>query len=177
MGKFPFGDIGPGLVTWGYGESDAVTMGPTLGSTDVKIKDSVQKVEEEASGDTPVDTVISGTSAEIDLPLTRLDAAKLLIALKGDPVGADNGIFAHAGCASMDRARPMLIQPLCDGVPNVDPASWWFFYFTDFARNIDLKFNRKDQRVILITFTAFPCGSTKPATPLLIGKQGVVTAP
>jgi hypothetical protein len=175
--KFPFGDIGPGLVTLGYGESDALSFGPTLSQTSIKIKDEKVNVEEERYGSTAVDMVISGTSCEIELPVTRLSAANLLAALKGDPVGSDIGIFAHAGCASKERSRPMLIQPLCDGIPNPDPASWVYFYYTDFVRNIDLGFDRKGQRVLLLVFTAFPAGDDKPATPLLLGKVGFVSGP
>lgn len=153
--EFPFGDIGPCQVIWGYGESGAVTLEPYLGTVKLSQSDTIHGVQEEAYGDADVDAVFGGSKMEMEMPLTRVTLAVLESVLLGELTGASLSISGQVGCSMYAGARALVIIPLCDNAPTSDTTKWIQLYKTYPYRAWELNFNRSAQRVFLVKWKIF----------------------
>jgi hypothetical protein len=156
MPKWPFGDIGPCEVTWDFAGTPII-LAPYLGTVSLRATDSVEDVQEEGWGNTPVDAVYSGTVCDLDVPLTRQEYANLKDWLPG--VTYQSGALTYspkAGCDMYENAVEMMIKPLCDNVPDPDQLSWIHIFKAHPWRETELTFDRAAQRVMMIHFKLFP---------------------
>jgi len=157
MPQLPFKDKGPVRVTWDYGDSNLV-IDPVLGTISFTTTDSVSDIQEEGYGETPVDASFTGTVVELSVPMTRSTLAQLIALLEGvESGGEDIAIFSvKSGCSMYDDAKQVLIQPLCDNVPDPDEKTWILLYKCFPYRAFDIGFDRETQRVLNVMFKVFP---------------------
>jgi len=156
MPKWPFGDIGPCVVIWDFGGID-LSLSPYLGTVTLRAADSVEDVQEEGWGNTPVDAVFSGTVCDLDVPLTRQTYEDLQQWLPGVSYQSGALTFApKAGCPMYDDAKEIMIKPLCDNVVDTDPLHWIHIFKAYPWREFELGFDRSGQRVMLVHFKLFP---------------------
>lgn len=156
MPRLPIGDIGPCEIEWGYGESDAITLAPFLGTVTLKMTDSIKDVQEEAFGEAAVDAVFTGATMELDVPMTRSTLDQLEMVLHGiQTSGHVLAINGFVGCSMYEDARAMVIKPVCDNVPSTDDTEWTLIYKTYPFRKFELAWDRSTQRVHLVGFKIF----------------------
>jgi len=157
MPKLPFGDKGGVRITFDYGGTNLV-INPTFGKTSLRVADKVSDVQEEEWGDTPVDAIFVGTITELDVPLARSTILQIVNLFEGIVTGgADIALFhVKSGCAMYENSKPILLQPLCDNVPDFDSKKWILIYKAFPYRDFDLGFDRDSQRVHMAKFKIFP---------------------
>lgn len=153
--KFPFGDIGPCEIEWGYGESDAITLAPFLGTVSVKQTDVIHDVQEEGFGDAAVDAVFGGGAMEMDVPMTRSTLLQLEAVLLGTLAGSVLTLKGMVGCDMYAHAKALVIKPVCDNVASTVHSEWIQLYKTYPFRKWELQFDRSNQRVFLVGFKIF----------------------
>jgi len=176
MPKLPMGDIGPCVAIWAYNmfaAGDPICLGPYLGTVSLRMVDSVSDVQEEGYGDAPVDGVFAGSVIELDIPMARntldqLEAtigygsmgSKAYIDDSTPPVAvpdADTLMLKNmAGCDMYELAKAILIAPVCNNVPDTDPASWIMLFKCHPYRDFELTFDRSGQRIHMVKFKVFP---------------------
>lgn len=156
MPKWPFGDIGPCEVVYNYGEAGELIMSPFLGTVALRLSDSMVDVQEEAYGETAVDSVFSGIACELDVPLTRQEYANLSIYVPGTTHQSECVTFsAFMGCGMYDDAVEVVIKPMCDGVAETDNKKWIQIFKAAAYRDFELTFDRSGQRVMMVKFKCF----------------------
>lgn len=159
MPKLPLGDIGPCVVIWDYGGTP-VCLGPYLGTVSLRMTDSVSDVQEEGYGDGPVDGVFAGTVMELDIPMARNTYSELANSIGYGSMGSLSGhvltFYSMAGCDMYELAKAIIIAPVCNNVPDSDPASWIQLYKCHPWRDFELGFDRSGQRVHMCKFKIFP---------------------
>jgi len=155
MPKLPMGDIGPCEVEWGYGESDAILLSPFLGTVSLKMADTLKDVQEEGFGDAAVDAIISGTTMELDIPMTRSTIDQLEAVLLGVLNASVLTLTGMVGCEMYANARALVIKPVCNNVPSTVHTDWIHLYKTYPFRKWELQFDRSNQRVFLVGFKIF----------------------
>jgi len=159
--KLAIGDKGPAEIVWDYGLGlTNLTLSPVLGTISLTIEDHISNVEEENYGDAPVDAVFMGTVVGLSVPMARSTLDQLEESLVYDVLGKRTGqvltINNVAGCDMYAKAKQIVIVPMCNNVPDTDPASWTLLYKCYPYRTIDLGFDRATQRIHLMKFMVFP---------------------
>jgi hypothetical protein len=149
------GDIGPCEIEWGYGESDAITLAPFLGTVSLKMTDTIHDVQEEAFGEAAVDAVFGGATMELDVPMTRSTLDQLEAVLLGELTGNVLTLKGMVGCEMYENARALVIKKVCDNVPSVTHSEWIHIYKTYPYRKFELQYDRSSQRVFLVGFKIF----------------------
>lgn len=159
MAQLPFKDKGPVQVTWDY-DGTPLVLNPTLGTSVLRLTDSVSDVQEEEWGDTPVDAVFMGTVCELDIPMARSTMLRLETLLANAGVvnfAADQTKFkVKAGCAMYENAEDIVLKPLCDNVASTDETEWIQIYKCHPYREFELGFDRDGQRMHMVKFKVFP---------------------
>ena len=178
MPKLPIGDIGPCVIVWDYnqfqgGPGTPFCIGPYLGTIAMRMTDSISDVQEEGYGDAPVDGVFAGTVVELDVPMARNSLSQLVNMIGYAEMGsqvyhddstppvevADDYVLTlknMAGCAMYANAKPILIAPVCNNVPDDDPHTWTLLYKCHPFREFELGWSRGDQRIHMVKFKVFP---------------------
>ena len=155
MPQWPFGDIGPCEVVYDYGGTP-VNLSPFLGTVALRLTDSMVDVQEEAYGDTAVDSIFSGIACELDCPLTRQQYADLVQFVPGTSLQSGCLTFsAFMGCGLYENAVELVIKPMCDGVPETDSLKWIQIFKAAPDRDFELTFDRSGQRVMMVKFKCF----------------------
>lgn len=157
MPKLPFGDKGAVRITFDYGSANLV-VNPTFGKTELRQSDKVSDVQEEEWGDTPVDAIFTGTITELDVPMARSILDQLIDLFEGIVAGGADVAIHHvkSGCSMYENAKPVLLQPLCDNVPDVNTKTWILIYKAFPYRDFALGFDRDSERVHMAKFKVFP---------------------
>lgn len=160
--KLAIGDKGPAEIVWDYGGTP-ITLSPVLGMVEVTAEDHISNVEEENYGDAPVDAVFMGTVFGLSVPMTRSTLTQLENSIAYDVLGSRGGsknqiitLNNVAGCDMYANAKQIVIVPLCNNVPDPDPASWILLYKCYPYRTISLGWDRSTQRVHLVKYMIFP---------------------
>lgn len=155
MPQWPFGDIGPCEVVYDYGGTP-VNLSPFLGTVALRLTDSMVDVQEEAYGDTAVDSIFSGIACELDCPLTRQEYANLAQFVPGTTLASGCLTFsAFMGCGLYENAVELVIKPMCDGVAETDTLKWIHIFKAAPYRDFELTFDRSGQRVMMVKFKCF----------------------
>ena len=159
MPQLPFKDKGPAQVIWDY-DGTPLVLNPTLGTSALRLTDSVSDVQEEEWGETPIDAVFMGTVCELDIPMARSTMLQLETLLANAGVvnfAADETKFkVKAGCAMYPNAEDIVMKPLCDNVPSVTSSEWILIYKCHPYREFDLGFDRDGRRMHMVKFKVFP---------------------
>jgi len=160
MPALPIKDMGPCEVVWGYGESAAANLGPFLGATVYKGETNTQDILEERYGDAPVDAIMVGTIATLELRMTRSTLEQLAAVLNsGAPIASGDHDYIklknQLGCGMYDLAKGLVIKPICDNEVSTDPAEWVHIYKCFPVPGWELTYDKSTQRVFPITFKIF----------------------
>lgn len=156
MPTYPFKDMGPVEVIWAYGESEEIALSPFLGPINLTLEDEKQNIEEEFFGSTAVDAVVTGSSCELEVPMTRNTLEQLAIITNGSLDAFGNlHVPAFVGCSMRDLARPIMLKPVCDGAPSVNPEEWIYIFSAYPYRSFTLSFSRDEQRTHVAKFAVF----------------------
>jgi len=165
MPKLPIGDIGPCVVIWDYEGAGQMHIGPYLGTISLRMVDSVSDVQEEGYGDAPVDAVFAGSVVELDIPMARNTLVQLasMIGDYHEPIlhglsesGKVLTLKNMAGCDMYQYAKQIVIAPICNNAPNVDPNTWTLLYKCHPYRDFELTWDRSGQRIHMVKFKVFP---------------------
>lgn len=153
--ELPMGDISSAEIVWGYGESGPLTLSPFFGAVTLTMTETMNDVQEEAHGDAPVDSVKGGLVMELTAPMARSTLEQLRVALDGPLSGNEIAIRNKAGCNTRDRAKAIVIKPMCDGVPNNTKSTWVHLYHCFPYRAVELTYDRSTQRIFNVVFKVF----------------------
>jgi len=156
--KLPFNDIGPCDVVWDYGEPGEYSLGPYVGQVKLAAEDQIVKVFEESLGDTAVDAVNSGMTAELTVPLTRSTLQQLEHILPGVTLDVNGNLVFRPRCGSAmySAAKAIVIKPVENMVPVADVGKWIMFYKCYPYKSLEIPFDRSSQRTHLLKFLVFP---------------------
>lgn len=173
MPTSPMRDMGPCELYFPYGESDVAALGKTLGGVKLNMETHVADVLEDQAGDAPVNAVLTGSVVGVEATLTRLSAQQLARILNTE-VDSDGNVPINnqVGCDLYALAKPLLIVPLCDNVPDPDPSHWVLLYRTYPISGLELVYDKDTQRTFPVTFKVFVCQETD-----CLGKFGMVGLP
>ncbi len=160
MPALPIKDMGPCEIVLGYGESDAINLGPFLGATTFTGETTVNDIQEERYGEAAVDAIMAGTVATLELSMTRSTLDQLNEVLNaGGVLGSAPYEYIklknQLGCEMYDLAKSVVIKPICDNVVSTDPSEWVHIYKAFPVPGWNLTYDRSTQRVFPITFKVF----------------------
>ena len=156
MPALPIKDMGPCEIVWGYGESGGIDLGPFLGATSYKGETNVQDILEERYGDAPVDAIMTGTVATLELSMTRSTLLQLTEVLNAEyTTGQVLRLRNQLGCEMYAISKQVVIKPICDGAVSTDPAEWVHVYHAYPVPGWDLAWDKSTQRVFPIKFKIF----------------------
>lgn len=159
MPSLPIKDMGPCEIVWNYGESAALTLGPFLGATLFKGETHVSDIFEERHGDAPVDAIMIGTVASLELRMTRSTLDQLAAVLNTTVQTSGDHEYIklenQLGCEMYDIAKRLVIKPICDNQVSTDPSEWVEIYRAYPVPGWELTWDKSTQRVFPITFKVF----------------------
>lgn len=156
MPKLPMGDIGPCEVEWDYGGT-VVKLSPFLGTVELTMNDTVNKVYEEKFGDAAVDGVFGGSVMELTVPMTRSTLAQLEKALPGSVLGGVMLVLKNkCGSDMYVDAKQVCIKPMKDGVTSTTKTEWVLLYKCHPYKGFTIGYDRSGQRVFATKFMVFP---------------------
>lgn len=156
MPALPIKDMGPCEIVLGYGESDALNLGPFLGATTYRGETNVADILEERYGDAAVDGIMTGTVAVLELSMTRSTYLQLTEVLNAQYISGD--VFRlrnQLGCEMYEISRQLVIKPICDGAVSTDPAEWVHIYHTYPVPGWELTWDKSTQRIFPVLFKVF----------------------
>uniref|UniRef100_A0A6M3M1A2 Uncharacterized protein n=1 Tax=viral metagenome TaxID=1070528 RepID=A0A6M3M1A2_9ZZZZ len=148
--------MGPCEVVWGYGEAGAMNLGPFLGATLFKGETHVQDILEERYGDAPVDAIMIGTIASLELRMTRSTLEQLAEVLNAFTSGDVLYLENQLGCEMYGISKSVVIKPICDNEVSTDPVEWVQIYKCYPIPGWELTWDKATQRVFPIMFKVFP---------------------
>lgn len=155
MPKLPIGDIGPCEVTWDY-EGTNLIITPYLGKVSLRMADAVTDVHIDGQGVAPIESFFEGTTVELEVPMarSRLDQLAETIGYASMGVPAANGLILLnvAGIEMSGNAKPIVIKPVCNGVPDAAKRTWTLLHKCHPYRDFELGWDRSGQRVHMVKF-------------------------
>jgi hypothetical protein len=156
MPKLPMGDIGPCEVVWDHGGTP-VRLSPFLGTVELTMNDTVNKVFEESYGDAPVDAVFGGSVMELTIPMARSTLAQLEKALPGSVLTGSVLVFKNkCGSDMYADSKQVCIKPMKDGKVSTVITEWTLLYHCHPYKSFTIQYDRSAQRVIVVKFMVFP---------------------
>jgi len=171
MAELPMGEISAAEILW-----DPAALGGTevsfksaFGTVNLRGTDTINPIQEERFGDADVQAVHGGMVVELEVPLTRVELAKLVTVLHGSITGDALTLINKAGCQA--DPKDVFIKPMCGGLPNVDPATWVHLFEVYPFRAFEIPYDRSSQRIVNVIFKCFV--STASATLDQFGTIGV----
>ena len=160
MSSLPIKDMGPGEIVWGYGESGALNLGPTLGGIFHRMDTTVHDIKTDQGGDAAVDAAFGGSTMELEVIMTRSTLTQLNEVLLADGVQPSGNhsyikLKNQIGCSMYDLAKAVVIKPYCGDEVSDDPAEWTHIYKCYPIPAFDLSYTPDTQRVFPIKFKVF----------------------
>ncbi len=144
---------GPCKVTY-----DGVDLGHTLGGITIKVARDFTKVMADKYGSTPIDYVLNGTEATIEIPLAQtewyqLDKAMLeTSSYDGSGVADRVDVGGDAGYSLRGDAKQLIIHPLKNAA--TDYSDDITFYLAVSTGDIEIPYKVDEQKAVTVTFTA-----------------------
>lgn len=155
MPTSPMLDKGPCELVWGYGDSDALYLGKTLGGVKLGMETKESDINEDQAGDAPVNAVLTGSVLTLEANFTRLSLDQLAMLLNTIESGGVIPIENQIGCDEYALARTLVIKPLCGNVVSTDPATWVEIYKAYPVAGLDLTYDKDTQRIFPVKFKIF----------------------
>lgn len=143
------------------------SLGKTQGGVSLKIEETTVTLHTDQDGETPVDEVITGTTATLEANLAEITLENLAFMLKTNVASNQVKIGPNVGTSLFTNARELCIVPYVQGVPTTDIRDKILIPKAGIKATPNMNYNSKDQRVIAFTATGFPDSS-------LSGNPGIV---
>jgi hypothetical protein len=136
---------------------NSVDLGHTKGGVTFKIERELSEVTVDKYGSTPVDMVLTGQKATIEVNLAESQVANLNVAVpEGDYVtgtaGSRLNLGTEAGYSLRDDAAQLTLHPAENAAG--DLTGDIVFYKAVSTDSVELPFEIDNQRVFKVTFTA-----------------------
>ena len=145
-------DLGPCQVLW-----NTTNLGATLGGVTFKEDSKTVDIKEDGHGESPVDAVFMGKTVSIECKFTRSTLAQLEKMIEASSAGAAH---LHArnsvGNAMYSRAQELILKPLVDNVASSTAAEWLHVHKTFPVAAVNFGYDASNQRIVNVTFKAFP---------------------
>jgi hypothetical protein len=152
-------DLGPCQVLFGTAAAE-VDIGKTQGGVRVAFSEDVVDLMSDQYGSQPEDQSITGHTATIVTALADYSVANLAIALNQDELqlGSKKGFKGSSlvGTKLSTKGQSLLLKKYVDGIVSTDENDWIRFPVAAPTGAFELTFDGATQRVIEITFQAFP---------------------
>ena len=172
MPKLPMGDMGPCEIVWAYGDSAAMYLGEFLGGVKLTMETTVHDIKEDGAGEAAVDAVFGGSVMTLEVPLARSTYAQLAaVLLDEDWIEGSKiiNIKNQIGCDLYDKAKAIVIKPICGDEVSNDPTEWMILFKCYPVPGMDLTFDPSTQRIFPTKFKVFVCQESP-----CVGKFGTV---
>ncbi len=144
-------------------KSSEVSLGKTNGGVTVKISDSSVDLKSDQYGESPEDTVITGTTVEVSMQLAEIDLATLNKVLQSQNASPDADYVAgenRVGTALKALAKNLLLKKYVNGAESALKANHINFPAAAAVADVELKYDGTNQRVLGVTFKCFPAAVT-----------------
>lgn len=150
----PNRDLGPCMALY-----DNTDLGKTLGGVKFMYTEESKPVNEDQAGVTNVDEIkvgVSGCSAEV--PLSRTSLAILAKVIGGSTYSTTTLKVKNnqVGVSMYDNAKVLILKPIVDGVASTNAAEWLTIGKAYPRVDMEVIFDRENQRVYKVIFKAFP---------------------
>jgi len=159
-------DLGPCRVYYGTAAAE-VDIGKTQGGVRVTFSEDVADLLSDQYGTQPEDQVITGTGAEIVVPMADYTLDSLATALNQSKLtlGLDSGIAGErlvgTKKATPTTGKSLLLKKYVDGAISADTQNWIRFPIAAPVGNVEIAFDGSNQRIIEATFRAFPDANSR----------------
>jgi hypothetical protein len=139
---------------------DGTSLGYLAFDTPVEIEDDSKGVDLKAAqtGDTPLDTVMTGHSCTVKVPVVEVTPDKLSMAVPNSRVtGGTVTVTLKTGLSLRSIAKELIIKRVVAGVPSDDPDDVFTFPLASPAPGrVTHQFNANKQEEFAITFKIWP---------------------
>ena len=149
-------ELGPCSVAFGTAGSET-SLGKTHGGVTVHISDESVDLKSDQSGTAAEDTVLTGSTVEVEMSLAEITMVRLATALGQTAFGADTGVSGEnkVGYAMSDHAQSLLLKKYVDGDESSDTADQIRFPMACSMSDIELSYDAENQRVLKVKFKCF----------------------
>jgi hypothetical protein len=151
-------ELGPCQVLFGASGSET-DLGKTNGGVTVRISDDTVDLTSDQNGSSPEDTIITGTTVEVECQLAEIDLATLNKALQGQNATPHSSFVAgenKVGTSLKGLGKSLILKKFVNGQPSPDAKDWITFPAAAASSNVELSFDGSNQRVLGLTFKCFP---------------------
>jgi hypothetical protein len=151
-------ELGPVGVFYGVTDSE-VDMGKTMGGVTVRIVDDSIDLKSDQYGSGAENTVITGTTVEVELSLAEVTLENIGVAL-GHPAGGGTPDFVagenKTGNMLLATAGSLILKKYALGSSTSNEIDWIHFPAAGMVSNVEMAYDSENQRVMRITFKCFP---------------------
>jgi len=151
-------ELGPCQVAFGTAGSET-DLGKTLGGVTIKIADDSVDLKSDQYGSSPEDTIITGTTVEVELSLAELGLATIATALGQEVLGATPSVVPgenKVGTSMLAVSQQLVLTKYVSGVPSTALTDVITFPAAAIMSNVELPYDGENQRVLRITLKCFP---------------------
>ncbi len=152
-------DLGPCQVLFGTADAEA-DIGKTQGGVKVTFAEDVADLMSDQYGSQPEDKAITGHTATVVTALAEYSVANLATALNQTElqIGTKKGFKGSSlvGTKLSTKGQSLLLKKYVDGAVSTNENDWLRFPVAAPTGAFEITFDGVTQRVIEITFQAFP---------------------
>jgi hypothetical protein len=153
-------ELGPCSVKFGTLGTET-SLGKTFGGVTVKMSDDSVDLKSDQYGSSAEDTVITGTTCEVELSLAELDFSTMATALNQDYFGASSNISGvlgenKVGLSLLTVANSLKLTKYVAGAESTNAKDSITFPAAAAIANVELQYDAENQRVMKLTFKCFP---------------------
>lgn len=137
-----------------------VDLGRTMGGVRFRFTETDAPVREDQMGSDPVDDINVGSTCSVEVPLTRMQTAKIAALLAGasgdDTSGETMTVKQSVGVSRYARAGELVLKPLNGTAADPDTDKWLHVFKASPQADIELVYDATTQRVYKMTFKGYP---------------------
>ena len=149
--------IGPAIVEYGD-TSDKTVFDITKGGINFSASTSTQDITVDQYGESPVKSILKGRTATVTVPFALHDLDKLAVVIPNSDLveaGAKKKLVvkSQAGFDLLSAAKKLVIKPTD---ANATANDWITLPLAGALADPEYTYNADNERIVKITFTAFP---------------------
>ena len=144
-------------------EFDGQDIGATEGGVTIRLAEDSAELKSDQTGTKPVDEVITGVEATIECNLAEITLENFAFIHKTTVITDSTTatkkkvvITPNLGMSLRNNAKKLVVKPYKDGVVSTDPNDWFTFPMASVKAAEELTYDASTQRVLKVTFVAFP---------------------
>lgn len=157
-GKVVGSTITDGDLTWTVRSIGLTDLGKTQGGVTLRISDESVDLKSDQYGTAAEDTIITGTTCEVDANFAEIGFSLLSKVLHQSIIGADSGVLGENNVGTSLKADDMELQLIkyTNGAPSTDLIDRITLPLAAPVGKLELSFDADNQRVLATTFKCFP---------------------